>query len=241
MENEEDPNIKLLETLNFKEVKIKKVNSVLLSELDPGLHSLIINTTVEEIPTSNNIIVDIEKFYDIYLHALRENETTHEDHERVEHETTIYFFIAVELDNLINYRLYLKNMNSLKNKGITNCFILFNKYYYEKEEINPELPKLQNHNIYTIREIINNYNVPDADISFALSGIYSEEYDEDYITDFNNNALFFNVSQNVINREIIEKKNKKSYDFLLAYFLHHEQKHRNRNKIKNKDIINLLL
>ena len=113
--------------------------------------------------------------------------------------------------------------------------------YYEKEEINPELPKLQNHNIYTIREIINNYNVPDADISFALSGIYSEEYDEDYITDFNNNALFFNVSQNVINREIIEKKNKKSYDFLLAYFLHHEQKHRNRNKIKNKDIINLLL
>ena len=237
MENEEDPNIKLLESLNFQEVKIKKVNSKLIYDND--IQRLYINTTVEEIPTSNNIIIDIKKSYDIYIDALYENETTQEDYEdeEKEHETTIYFFIAVDLDNLISYRLYLKNMNSLINKGITDCFINFNKYYYEREEINQDLPDLKNYNLFTIKEIINNYIVPDTDFSFALSCNYGEEY----TTDFNNNALFFNVSPTIINQEIIEKKNKKSYDFLLAYFLHHEQKHRNRNKIKNKDIINLLL
>ena len=234
MENEEDPNIKLLESLNFQEVKIKKVNSKLIYDND--IQRLYINTTVEEIPTSNNIIIDIEKFYDIYIDALYENETTQEDYEdeEKEHETTFYFYIAVDLDNLISYRLYLKNMNSLINKGITDCFINFNNYYYEREVPNPNIPSLQEHNFYTIKEIVNNYNVPDAiEYQFALSSLHGD----DYTTDFNNNALFFNVSQNVINqeiiinKEIIEKKNKKSYDFLLAYFLHHEQKH----------IINLLL
>ena len=253
MESEEDPNIKLLESLNFQEVKIKYVSSKLKYKND--IQYLYINTTVEEIPTSNNIIVDIEKFYDIYLYALSEIETTREDYEIAGHETTFYFYIAVELDNLISYSVYLKNVESLKNKGITNCFIIFNKFYYDGgDDMDLSLlPNKQENNIYTIKEIINKYNVPNVNFQFALSYKYIEDdvaelnndytsnFNNEYIADFNNNALFLINSPTVINKEIIEKKNKKSYDFLLAYFLYHEQKHRNRNKLKNKDIINLLL
>lgn len=261
MENEEDPNIKLLESLNFQEVKIKFVSSKIIYDYNPKIPCLKINTTIEEIPTSNNIIIDIEKFYDIYIDALSEIGTTRENYEEEGHETTFYFYIAVELDNLISYSVYLKNVESLKNKGITNCFIIFNKFYYDGgDDMDLSLlPDKQKNNIYTIKEIINKYNVPNVNFQFALSYKYIEDdvaelnndytsnFNNEYIADFNNNALFLINSPTVINqeiiinKEIIEKKNKKSYDFLLAYFLYHEQKHRNRNKIKNKDIINLLL
>ena len=128
MENEEDPNIKLLESLNFQEVKIKQINSFLHAEKESEFNTLRINTTVEEIPTSNNIIIDIEKYFTIYTKALFNNETIQKDYEETEHETIIYFYIAIEKGESVNYNVYLKNINSLKDKGLSQVSIFFNKF-----------------------------------------------------------------------------------------------------------------
>ena len=83
---------------------------------------------------------------------------------------------------------------------------------------------------------MNNFNISKENYPLPLN--YLEE--NETIAYFNNNALIFSDLSTNTEQKTTEKV-KKSYDFLLAYYLYNEQKRRNLNKIKNQEILNLLI
>ena len=123
----------------------------------------------------------------------------------------------------------------MKDKGLSQVSIFFNKFYYQ-EVVDPRLPNLEKYDIYTIKQIVNNFNISKENYPLPLNYIEGNET----ITYFNNNALIFSDLSTNTEQKTTEKV-KKSYDLLLVYYLYNEEKKRNLNKVKNQEILNLLI